>query len=129
MNHKRHVELHRLFVEREPVFFMHARCLFVARRIGIQIRADEAQLFDTTFQFRDAVPRILFLILRQLSHAAKAIGMELDDARDDVVHGVRPKILQERSHPVPHSDRPGADELDIDIPVIHKFQMALLGVF
>ncbi len=29
---------------------------------------------------------------------------------------------------MPHGDRPRADELDVDVAVVHKLQMALLGV-
>ena len=40
-----------------------------------------------------------------------------------------PELLQEGPHPVPHGDRPRADQLDVDIAIVHEFQMALLRVF
>src|SRR5687767_4003356 len=55
--------------------------------------------------------------------------MEFDDARDDVVYGDGPEILQERAHPMPHGDGAWPDQLDVDISIVHELEMALLGVF
>src|SRR5262245_8848629 len=129
MNHQWNVQLLRLFIERIPVLFMYAGCLLVSRWIRIEIGPDETELFNTAFKFRDAIACVLFLALRQLRHAAEAVRVELDDTGDDVVYRGSPEVLQKGSHPVPHRDRARADELNIDISVIHEFQMALLGVF
>src|SRR5262249_9023541 len=54
--------------------------------------------------------------------------MELDDASDHIVDRAAPKLLQEWAHPMPHGDGPWTNQLDIDISVIHEFEMALLGI-
>src|SRR5215475_10873810 len=55
--------------------------------------------------------------------------MELDDASDHIVDRAAPKLLQEWAHPMPHGDGPWTNQLNIDISVIHEFEMTLLGIF
>jgi hypothetical protein len=52
--------------------------------------------------------------------------MEFYVSRDYVVGRFRTEFLQKGPHPIPHSDRTWTDELDVDIPIVHKFEMALL---
>src|SRR5215467_5969637 len=122
MNHQWSVQLLCLFIERVPVLFVYAGCLLVSRWIGIEVGADETKLLNTAFKFRHAIACILFLALWQLRHAAEAVRVELDDTGDDVVYRGGPEVLQKGSHPVPHRDRARADELNIDISVVHEFQ-------
>ena len=48
MDHRRHVECHQLLVERIPVAIgQRRRGPVAARRVGVQVAADEAELVDT----------------------------------------------------------------------------------
>ena len=74
VDHRRHVELDHLLVERIPVLVGQRRILPVAaRRIGVQVAADEAELLDAALELGDAVGRRHAGVLRQLAHADEVL--------------------------------------------------------
>ena len=61
-----------------------------ARRIGIQIAADESQFLDAAFQFRGAVDRCDSRRLRQLANTDEIIRIKRHDTLNQVVAGLSP---------------------------------------
>ena len=91
VDHRRHVELDHLLVERIPPFVGQRRRIEVAAgRIGIEIAADEAQLLDAALEFADRVLRRHARRLRQLADADEILRIQRADAVDQVVADLRP---------------------------------------
>src|SRR3984893_9758421 len=91
MDHCRHVELDQFFVKRiPPAVGERRRVPVAARRIGIEIAADETKLVDAAREFADAILRIDAGRLRQLAHADEIVGIEGGEAVNQVVRNLRP---------------------------------------
>src|ERR1051325_1992826 len=112
-----------------PVGIVHAGRLTLAARIGVDVGADEAQFLDAALELHRADLRIDRGALRQLRHADEAVGMELDDARDEIVGHAANRLLEKRPRPVPHRDGPRPDQLNVDLALVHALQVRLLRVF
>ena len=90
VDHRRHVELDHLLVERiPPLVGQRRRVEIAAGRIGIEVAADEAHL-DAALELGGGVLRRHARRLRQLAHADEILRIERDDARDQVVADLRP---------------------------------------
>jgi hypothetical protein len=100
MNHRRHLELAQLLVDRVPMHGGERRVGPVAaRRVGVQVDADETELVHDAFELRNAVRGRCAGKLRQLSDTDEIVGQQLADAMNEVVGDRRPL----------HADRLGAD--------------------
>ena len=94
MDHRRHVELDHLLVDRvPPAVGQRRRVPVAARRIGVEVAADEAELVDAALQLGDAAPAVDAGRLRQLAHADEVLREQLADAVDQVVADARPRRL------------------------------------
>ena len=81
VDHRRHVELDHLLVERiPPLVGQRRRVEVAARRIGIEVAADEAHL-HAALELGDRILRRHALRLRQLADADEILRIERDDAR------------------------------------------------
>ena len=79
VDHRRHVELDHLLVERIPLAVGQRRVGPVAaRRIGVQVAADEAELLDAALELGDAVRGRDAGRLRQLADADEVLGVQRD---------------------------------------------------
>ena len=79
VHHCRHVELDHLLVERIPPLVGQRRRIEVAAgRIGIEIAADEAELFDATLELARGILRRHVERLRQLAHADEVLREQRD---------------------------------------------------
>ncbi len=95
MDHGRHVELGHLLVERIPPLVGHRRRIpGAARRIGIEVAADEAVFVDAALELADAALRIDAGRLRQLAYADEVLRIERADAMDQLVADLRPLQAQ-----------------------------------
>ena len=94
VDHRRHVELDHLLVERIPVTVgQRRRGPVTARRIGIEVAADEAELAHAALRARATELRDRHAgRLRQLADADEVLGIQIDDALDQVVAGARPGL-------------------------------------
>ena len=91
VDHRRHVELDHLLVERIPVPVGQRRVGPVAvGRIGVEVAADEAELQDAALELLDAVRRRHARRLRQLADADEVLRVERDGPMDQVVADARP---------------------------------------
>ncbi len=91
VDHRRHVELDHLLVERIPPLVGERRRVEVAaRRIGIEVAADEAELLHAALELLDRGGRRLALRLRQLAHADEVLRKQRADAVDQIVADLRP---------------------------------------
>src|SRR3979490_3037843 len=63
-----------------------------ARRIGIEIAADEPQLVDAAFKLRDASLNRNTRALRQLTDADEIVRKQIADAMDAVIGKLRPLL-------------------------------------
>ena len=91
VDHRRHVELDHLLVERIPPFVGERRRVEIAaRRIGIEIAADDAELLHAALELLDRRGRRLALRLRQLAHADEVLREQRADAMDEIVADLRP---------------------------------------
>ena len=91
MHHGRHVQLHHLLVDGIPVAVGERRVLPpAARRVRVQVAADEAQLVHAPLQLGDAVLGRHARHLRQLAHAHEVLRIELDRPMDQPVADARP---------------------------------------
>ena len=90
MNHRGHVELDHLLVERIPPAVGERRIgPIAAGRIGVEVAADEAELVDAALELCDAVGRRHARRLRQLADADEVSRVERADAMDQVVADAR----------------------------------------
>ena len=86
VHHRRHVELAELFVHRVPPLVGQRRLgEFPARRIGIEIAADEAEFVHAAFELGNHAARIDARRLRQLADADEVLRVQLADAMDQLV--------------------------------------------
>ena len=91
MHHAGHVELDHLLVERIPPLVGQRRRIEVAaRRIGIEVAADEAELVDAALELLGGILRRHVERLRQLAHADEVLREQRDAAMDQVVADLRP---------------------------------------
>ena len=91
VDHRRHVERDHRFVERVPVAIgERRRGPVTARRIRVQVAADEAELVDAAFELANAVVRRYARRLRQLADADEVVGIQRADAVDQIVAVLRP---------------------------------------
>ena len=91
VHHGRHVELDHLLVDRIPVAVGQRRVLPpAARRIRIEVAADEAQLVHAALELGDAVLRRDARHLRQLADADEVLRVELHRPVDQVVADAGP---------------------------------------
>ncbi len=91
VDHRRHVERDHLLVERIPMLVGERRRLpMAARRVGIEIAADEAQLGHAALQLRNRVGDRHARRLRQLAHTDEVFRIQVDDTLDEVVACARP---------------------------------------
>ena len=86
MNHRRHIQLHHLFIERVPVAVGERWGSPVAAgRIRIQIAPNKAQLLHAALEFSDAVAGWDSRRLRQLANADEIFRIQRADAMDQIV--------------------------------------------
>src|SRR5215475_8399461 len=91
MDHRWHVELDHLLVERIPPFVGERRRVEIAARgIRIEIAPDEAEFLDAALELLDRRRRRLALRLWQLAHADEVLRKQRADAMDEVVADLRP---------------------------------------
>jgi hypothetical protein len=95
VDHRGHVELAQLLVERVPVLVDQRRIgPHAAGGIGVEVDADEAELVHHALELRDAVPGRHAGELRQLPDADEVVRQELADAVDEVVADACPFLAQ-----------------------------------
>ncbi len=115
VHHRRHVELDDLLVQRIPPAVGERRLLPVpARRIGIEVAADEPQLVDAALELGNAILGAHARRLGQLADADEVVGVERAHAADEVVAHARP--LEARgfvADVVRHEARPRREERDV----------------
>jgi hypothetical protein len=93
MDHRRHVQLDHLLIDRIPVRIAQRRIGPIpARRIGIQIAADEAVLQHAAFQLGDAVARRHAGALRQHADTGEVAREQRADPMDQIVARGRPGL-------------------------------------
>ena len=86
MDHRRHVELAHRLVERIPVAVAKRPVLPVAaRRVRVQVAADEAHLFDAAPKFGDAAFDRCLGALRQLTDRHEILRKHVADTPDEIV--------------------------------------------
>ncbi len=91
VDHRRHVELDHLLVERVPPAVGQRRLLPVpARRIRVQVAADHPELVHAALELGDAALGLHARRLRQLADADEVVRVELAHAVDEVVAQHRP---------------------------------------
>ena len=115
VHHRRHVELDDLLVERIPPAVGERRLLPVAaRRIGVQVAADEPQLVDAALELGDAVLGRHARRLGQLADADEVVGVERAHAADQVVAHARPFEARRRvADVVRHHARARREDRDV----------------
>ena len=93
VDHRRHLELDQLLVDRVPVAVGEGWGLPVAARgIGIQVHAHEAELVHKAHELRDRAFDGRTGKLRQLTDWRKVLGKQRADAVDQVVAHTRPLL-------------------------------------
>ena len=91
MDYRRHFELAQLFIDRVPVPVGQRRVFPpAARRVGVEVDADETQLGHDAFELGDAVLGRHARKLRQLADGGEIAGQQGADAVDEVVGNRRP---------------------------------------
>ena len=92
VDHRGHVELHHLLVERIPPAIAERRVGPVAAaRVRVQVAADEAELPDAALELTDAGVGRHPGGLRELGDAGEVLGVELGDPVDEVVAVLGPR--------------------------------------
>ncbi len=91
VDHRRNVQFHHLFIEREPVFVRQRRMgKAPAARIGVQVAPDKAKLIHAALKLDNGTRQISLRRLRQHAHACKRLGIKAHNARNQVVARLRP---------------------------------------
>ena len=128
MDHRRHVQLHHLLVERVPPLVGERRVLPVAaRRVRVQVAADETELLHAALQLGDAVGRRHARRLRQLADADEVLGIERAAPVDQVVADLGPVQAGGRvAHVVRHAGRPRREDRDVGAPLALKLELRVL---
>ena len=86
MNHRRHIQIAHGLVERIPVFVAKRQILPVAaRRVRVQVAADEAHFLYTAAQFGDACLDRCLRALWQLANRHEILWKDVADTADQVV--------------------------------------------
>ena len=128
MDHRRHVELDHLLVQRIPPPVGERRVLPVAaRRIGVQVAADEAELLHAALELRDAVRGRDAGRLRQLAHADEILRVERHAAVDQVVAELRPRAARRGvADVVRHPRRPRREDREIGAALALQLELRAL---
>src|SRR5580692_5170206 len=93
MDHRRHIKLYHLFVQRIPVTIAQRRILPVAAGwIGVQVAADEAVLQHAALQLGDAILRRYAGGLWQHADTDKVTRKQCTDAVDQLVACGSPRL-------------------------------------
>ena len=126
VDHRRHVELDHLLVERIPPLVGERRRVEVAaRRIGIEVAADEAELLHAALELLDRGGRRHARRLRQLAHADEVLREQRADAVDQVVADLRPFLAdREVADVVAHAG--GARREDREVGAALALQLELV---
>ena len=91
MHHRGHVELDHGFVHRIPIAVgQRRRGPLAATRVGVEVEPDEAHVHGTTQLGDRGVERVAGE-LRQLTDTDERVGVEVDDACDEVVACAGPR--------------------------------------
>ena len=128
VHHGRHVELDHLLVEGIPVLVgQRRRAPVAARRIGIQVAADEPELVDAPRQLPDAVGQRIGRCLRQLAHADEVLRVQVADAVDQIVAVLGPVQARRRVPDVMrHRRRARREDRDVAPPLALELQLRAL---
>ena len=125
VDHGGNVVLHHLLVDRIPVAVRQRRAGPVsARRIGIEVDADEAIFLDAFFQFGDAGFRVDAGALRQHGGADEMVGEELRDAKAEFVADRGPgRGDPEVADVMGHEAGAGRKDRKVAAPLLHQLQL------
>ena len=97
VHHRGHVELHHFLVERIPVAVGERRRRPVAaRRIGVEVAADESELVDAAFELANASVGRHTRRLRQLTDTDEVLGVQRADAMNQIIAVLRPVETRRR---------------------------------
>ncbi len=130
VDHRRHVELDHLLVERIPPLVGHRRRVEIAAgRIGVQVAADEAHL-DAALQLGGGVLRRHAGRLRELADADEVLRIERDDAVDQVVADLGP-LLADRlvADVMAHARGARREDRQVGVALALQFELVLLDAF
>ena len=101
-------------------------CPVSARRIRIQIAADEPELVDAALELGDAVGQRIARRLRQLADADEVLREQLTDAMDQVVAVPRPVEAGARIADVMrHRRRARREDRDVGAAIALELQLRL----
>jgi hypothetical protein len=127
VDHGRNVELHQLLVERIPPAIRERRVGPVpARRIRIEIAADQAERFDAALELGHAIRRRHARRLRQLANADEIVGIEPAAAMDQIVADLRPcKADVGIADVVAHAGGPRREDSEVGAAFALKFELQL----
>ena len=91
MHHRRHIQLHHLFVQWIPPLIGERRRIpMTAGRVRIQIAADEAKFVDAALKFPSAVFGLHSRRLRQHANSREVVRIKRADAMNEIVAEPRP---------------------------------------
>ncbi len=94
--------------------------------IGAEVGRDEAELLVAALELGQAVTQVRRVaVLRQRRRAEEAVGVQPALLGDGVVDELRPGGDQVRLHPAHLQERPRADDLDVDVAIVHEIGVAL----
>jgi hypothetical protein len=128
VDHRRHVELAELFVEREPPGIGDRRIVpAAAGRIGIEVAADEAQFGDAALQFLNAAGGRCAWRLRQLADGGEIARVEAGNAMDQVI-GYPAPVLADGfvTDMVLHGAGDRREDGEVMTPLAHQLQLRAL---
>ena len=129
VDHRRHVQLHHLLVERVPVTVAERRVRPVAAgRVRVEVAADETQLVDGALQLlHDAPLRRHAGRLRQRARADEAVRVDVADALDHVVVDLGPVAADElAAEVVAHPGGARREDGNVRAALVLQLQLAVL---
>ncbi len=128
VDHRRHVQFDHLLVEGIPGLVGQRRGgPLAARRVGVEVAADEAQLVDAALQLADRMGDVHARRLRQLAHADEGLGEQVDDALDQVVAAAGPGLGHGLvAHVVRHGRGAGREHGHVRAALLDQAHLVLL---
>src|SRR5262249_50421109 len=131
VDHRRHIELDQLLVDRVPPLVGQRRILPVpARRVRIQVAADEAELLHAALELRDAVGRRHARRLRQLADAHEVLREERAHPVDQVVADLRPVKARRRvADMMTHPGSTRREDRDIRAALFLELELSFVDRF
>ena len=104
------------------------RGLFVTGWVRIEICADETKFLNAAFKLRHAIACIFPLLWGNCAMPRKRSGWSLTIRAITSLTVRHQNSCRNGRINMPHGDGPWTNKLDIDISIIHEFEMALLGI-